>query len=308
MALLGNAPPVLAIHDGRGWHLDPYVSFGEAFYSQVGDFTVTLDAPAGLSLPATGVAGSRRTHDRRMSTTFVATDVRDFAWASGPLQEIDGTSSTGVTVRVWWPSGISLGQAQAALSIGKQAIVSHASKYGPYLYSEVDIVLGLFTAFGGMEYPQFVMAVPNDSVIVHELGHQWWYGIVGDDEYNEPWLDEAFASYVTDVFYGDQGAGCAGIRFPSATARVTNTMKYFTQHASEYGLVVYSIGACALHDLSKTLGPRVMTNFLRSYATGHALGWSTTPDFQAAAQKVASELHDPIDLTPLWHLWRIGPP
>jgi len=308
MALLGNALPVLAIHDGLGWHLDPYVAFGEAFYSQVGDFTVTLDVPAGLVTPATGVATTVRRHAARAATTFVATDVRDFAWASGPLQELDGTATTGVTVRVWWPSEISLSQAQRALSIGEDAIAFHASKYGPYFYDEVDIVLGTFTAFGGMEYPQFVMSDPNDSVIVHELGHQWWYGIVGDDEYNEPWLDEAFASYATDVFYDDQGIGCASIRFPNAQARVTNTMKYFTEHAGEYGLVVYSIGACALHDLSKTLGPRVMTQFLRSYAKGHAAGWSTTAEFRTAAQKVASELHDPIDLTPLWHKWRIGPP
>ena len=44
--------------------------------------------------------------------------------------------------------------------------------------------------FGGMEYPGFVLDLVSTNALTHELGHQWWYGIVGDDEYNTPWLDE----------------------------------------------------------------------------------------------------------------------
>jgi Peptidase family M1 domain len=310
MALLGNALPLVGIQDGRGLHLDPYVSFGEAFYSQVGDFTVTLDVPAGLVTPATGDAQTVRVRRKagRVATTFLAEEVRDFAWASGPLNEIHGTSGDGVVVRVWWPDTISSEYALDARALGELVMDSHSSAYGPYPYQEVDIVLGLFTAFGGMEYPQLVMAQTSDPVIVHELAHQWWFGLVGDDEYNDPWLDEAFASYATDIYYGNEGVGCNTVRFPSQSARVSNSMAYFVPHADEYGLVVYTIGSCALHALSRKLGSSVMNQFMRDYAVHGALGWSTTPGFMTKAQKVADGLPQPIDLTSFWHRWRIGPP
>ena len=56
--------------------------------------------------------------------------------------------------------------------------------------------------FGGMEYPGFVLDLVSTTALTHELGHQWFYGIVGDDEYNSPWLDEAFTDYATDLALG----------------------------------------------------------------------------------------------------------
>jgi hypothetical protein len=308
MALLGNAVPLLAIRDAAGWHLDPYTSLGESFYSQDGDFDVTFHTPDGLRIAATGQASSRHATDGEVTTTYVATGVRDFAWASGPLRELDGTAETGVLIRVWAPEGFTSGQAQAALDISEQAMAFHATRYGPYLYPEVDVVLGNFTSFGGMEYPQLVMTQEVDSTIVHELGHQWWYGIVGDDQWTEPWLDEAFATYATDIFYGDTGTGCDHLPWPSETARISNNMGYWDTHAGEYFYVVYEIGSCALHDLSGVLGDKLMARFLFSYAGRNALGFSTTIGFQASAQAAADRLPEPVDLTQFWIDHRIGEP
>lgn len=309
MSLVGNAVPLLAVRDGRGWQLDPSTNLGESFYSVDGDFQVTFHAPENLKVPATGEIKSARTEPNgTITTTYVAKGVRDFAWASGPLNELDGTSSTGVTIRVWWPNSISLSQAQRALDVAKQAMPFHAGQFGPYLYGEVDVVLGLFTGFGGMEYPQFVMVQPSDGALVHELAHQWWYGMVGDDQWREPWIDEAFASYSTDIFYRDFGQGCGSIPWPSPTARISNSMAYWTTHSSEYGTVVYLKGSCALHDLSKLIGPKVMQDFLRTYNNTLKLDFSTTRKFQTVAQLYADRLPNPIDLTPFWELHRIGKP
>jgi aminopeptidase N len=184
-------------------------------------------------------------------------------------------------------------------------VESHAAAYGDYLYPELDVVLGNFTGFGGMEYPQLVMEQPSESVTVHEIAHQWWFGIVGDEEYQDPWLDESFASYATDVYHGDPGTYCPGLQFPGPDARITNSMAYWDRHPSQYGLVVYTIGPCALHALARVLGPNVMASFLRDYAVEHALGWSTTAAFQDEAQAVADGLPPPVDLTGFWRHWRI---
>jgi hypothetical protein len=305
MALLGNALPILAIHDALGgWHLEPYTPNGESFYSQVADYDVMLSAPKSLEVPASGDVTSVSTKNGIRTTTIEAHDVRDFAWGSGPFEEEEDQAPTGVTVKVWWMSPISKSQADLILSTGMSAMGSHAVAYGAYPYDEIDVILGPFNRFGGMEYPQLVMQTTSTSVLVHELAHQWWFGIVGDDEYNEPWLDEAFATYATDLYYGRDGEGCQ-LNWPSEGARITNSMAYWDLHPGEYFVTVYGIGSCSLHDLGRVVGPKHMATFVHDYAVKHALGWSTTDAFKAGAQKVADSLQDPVDLTKFWKVHRI---
>ena len=54
LSMLGTVIPTLAIHDGSGWHLDPFVDLGESFYSVVGKYHVSLTVPHSLSTPSTG--------------------------------------------------------------------------------------------------------------------------------------------------------------------------------------------------------------------------------------------------------------
>ncbi len=306
MALVGNAIPVLAIHDALGWHLEPYTENGESFYSQIGDFTVTFTTPKKLKIPATGTVTSSTVSGKTRTTTIEADDVRDFAWASGPLSEVEGPASTGVLVKVWWTDPISETQANNMLSLSKLAMAAHADRFGPYPYQEIDVVLGVFTRFGGMEYPQFVMTDAGSTPLVHELGHQWWFGMVGDDQYTEPWLDEAFATYATDLYFGNDGNGCDLQQFPADDARITNPMAYWNVHQGWYGQVVYSIGSCALHALGDALGLDEMATFIHGYAVEHALGWSTTDAFKVEVQAFANTLPNPVNLKKFWKKWRIS--
>ena len=84
LSMLGSALPVLAVHDDAGWNLPPFVDLGESFYSVAGSYRVTLDTPAGLRTPTTGVRVERRVEAGRSISTFAARDVRDFEWAAGP--------------------------------------------------------------------------------------------------------------------------------------------------------------------------------------------------------------------------------
>jgi hypothetical protein len=92
LALAGTALPTLAVHDDLGWHLDPFVDIGESFYSVVGDYRVTLNVASDLSTPTSGEAVASDTDGRRRTTTYVATDVRDFEWAAGHLATVHGRS------------------------------------------------------------------------------------------------------------------------------------------------------------------------------------------------------------------------
>jgi hypothetical protein len=298
---IGNALPVLGIRDASGWHLDPYTNNGEAFYSLAADFKVTLDHPTSLKVPATGTSVDTPGSSGRTVTTATAAKVRDFAWAAGPFAEISATSPGGVKVNVYSVSGISASSAQSMMNVAKSAIDAHGQRFGAFPYGEVDAILDNNFWFGGMEYPGFILDLVSSGALAHELAHQWWYGIVGDDEYNSPWLDESFADYSTDLYQGSTGSGCwNNVSWSSSAENITNSMAYWDAHSGRYSTVVYSYGKCALHDLQRTIGDTAMANLLRTYAQSHWYGVSTTAEFKAAAQAATT-----VDLTSFWTTHRI---
>ncbi|MCP2335153.1 M1 family aminopeptidase [Actinomadura rupiterrae] len=298
---IGNALPVLAIRDASGWHLDPYTNNGESFYSLASDFKVTLDHPTSIAVPATGTSVDTPGSSGRTVTTATATKVRDFAWGAGPFQKISGTSSGGVKVNVYWVSGISSSSAQSMLNTATNALDVHSSRFGAYPYGEADVILDNNFWFGGMEYPGFILDLVSSTALAHELAHQWWYGIVGDDEYNSPWLDESFADYSTDLYFNDTGSGCwSNVSWASSAEKITNSMAYWDAHSSRYSTVVYGYGKCALHDLQRLIGDNAMATLLRNYAQSHWYGVSTTAEFKAAAQAATTT-----DLTSFWTQHRI---
>ncbi|MFE4553167.1 M1 family aminopeptidase [Streptomyces sp. NPDC056785] len=298
---IGNALPVLAVKDGAGWHLDPYTNNGESFYSLAADFKVTLDHPTSLLVPATGTSVDTPGSSGRTVTTATASKVRDFAWAAGPFSKISGTSPAGTAINIYSVSGISSSDAQSMLSTAKSAVDAHAARFGAYPYSELDAVIDNNYWFGGMEYPGFVLDLVSTTALTHEIGHQWFYGIVGDDEYNSPWLDEAFTDYATDLAQNKTGTNCwNSVSWASSAEKITNSMAYWDAHSSRYSTVVYGYGKCALHDLRRVLGDTVMAKLLKDYATSHWYGVSTTSEFKAAAQAATTT-----DLTSFWTQHRI---
>src|SRR4051794_7429100 len=297
---IGNALPVLAVRDAAGWHLDPYTNNGESFYALASDYTVTLDHPSSISVPATGTSTDTAGANGRTVTRAVGTKVREFAWAAGPFAKTSGTTAAGVKVNVYRVSSISSSSAASMLSTARSALDAHAARFGAYPYGEADVVLDNGFWFGGMEYPGFVLDRVSTTALAHELAHQWFYGIVGDDEYSTPWLDEGFTDYATDLYFNKTGSGC-GITWQSSAENLTNSMAYWDAHSSRYSTVVYGYGKCTLHDLRRLIGTTAMTNLLRSYAAAHWYGISTVADFKAAAQAAAGSR----DLTSFWAAHRV---
>ncbi len=256
------------------------------------------DFPVG---PGHGHLGGHPGTSGRTVTTATASKVRDFAWAAGPFTKISGTSAAGTAINIYSVSGISSANAQSMLSTAKSAVDAHAGRFGAYPYGELDAVIDNNFWFGGMEYPGFVLDLVSTTALTHEIGHQWFYGIVGDDEYNSPWLDEAFTDYATDLAQGLTGTNCwNSVSWASSAENITNSMAYWDAHSSRYSTVVYGYGKCALHDLRRTLGDTAMAKLLKDYATSHWYGVSTTAEFKAAAQAATTT-----DLTSFWTTHRI---
>jgi Peptidase family M1 domain len=304
LSLLGTALPTLAVHDDLGWHLDPFVDFGESFYSVVGRYRVTLDVPGGLATPTTGQQVAVTDTGDRTIRTYLAEDVRDFEWAAGSLRKVQGSEGSEV-VRVWYRAGfVTATEARHILGVARRSMATYAAAFGEYPYPEVDVVLTAFRRYGGMEYPQIVFANPGDNVITHELAHQWWYGLVGDDEYEEPWLDESFATW--SMFLPlKPWVACDGYDWPSSTARITNGMAYWSEHQGEYD-TIYSGGGCLLADLAHRFGLARFEAILAEYASAHRFGVVRTEDFTTAIDRAAATDLPGLDMTAYWANWRVG--
>ena len=149
----------------------------------------------------------------------------------------------------------------------------------------MDVVLTGFSSFGGMEYPTIIFTNPNKLTVSHELAHQWWYAIVGDDQFAAPWLDESFATWSQFLPYGAWRM-CKSYSWPSPTSQITNDMAYWNNHPNEYG-VIYDGGGCLLANLASKFGLDRFVQILHLYAKSHWLGVSTTADFKAAIEAAA---------------------
>ncbi|MDX2544589.1 M1 family metallopeptidase [Streptomyces sp. WI04-05B] len=298
---LGNALPVLAVHDAKGWHLDPYVATGESFYTLASDFRVRLDHPSALKVPATGRTWIRPGKPGRTVTRSVAARVRDFAWAAGPFRTATEISPGGVRVKSYWSPDTPAAGVRLTRQDGVAAVDRFGMEFGRYPYGEIDLVMT--SGFGGgMEYPGLVLlgTTEEGGAVVHEVAHQWWYGIVGNDEYASPWLDESFAQYANARFYGWDTVGCwSQDDWPNDSAALTNSMAYWSTHRGEFHLV-YTAGSCALADLERALGSDTMARLLKRYAHDHWYGVSTTADFKKAAQAATTR-----NLGPFWKQHRI---
>ena len=306
LTYVGTALPTLAIHDDDGWHLDPFIDIGESFYSVVGTYRVELDVPAAMDTPTTGVATRTATSATRRVTTYTAHDVRDFEWAAGHLRRRVATTSDGTRIRAWFsPSLTSPSRADQALNDGRETMERFDDAFGPFPYPEMDMVLSAFTSFSGMEYPTIIFTNPDRHTVAHELAHQYWYGIVGDDQFDEPWLDESFATW-SQFLPSEPWVGCRAYEWPSESANLTNDMAYWSAHQNEYW-IVYDQGGCMLANLAERFGLSRFLQILRGYADGHHLGVARTEDFRAAVE-AAAEIYLPgFDAPGFWAHWRVLP-
>lgn len=278
---LGNAVPILAVHDAQGWHIDPYSSTGESFYSLSASWDVALKMPTGIRAATTG----RVLRTSNGALLIRARNARDFGLATGPFRVVTGTVG-GVRIRVSAPRSMDTRQVAGAMRLSRTAVAVYEQRYGPYGAPELDVVLGAFTAFGGMEYPQLVLTTPEFGPVRHEIAHQWFYGIVGTDQRHAPWLDESFASWVEHDLSGFPDCPSPPVRVVAGVF-LDSTMDLFDRRSDTYGRIVYTGGACALEEVAEAIGHERFRALLKSYVASHRYGITTEAAFIAALRAAA---------------------
>jgi len=200
---IANFYPVVAVYEDD-WVLDPYNYNGDPFYSNMANYEVTLTAPSNLILASTGEILSQNSNEEKTTYEIKAQAVRDFAFVLSNKFEVLTEQVGHTTVSYFYYNDET---PEEFLKASVDSLNTFNSLFGTYPYSTLNVVKANFV-HGGMEYPNLVLISDDVSekadyinVIVHEIAHQWWYGLVGNNEYAYGWLDEGLTEYSTNLFY-----------------------------------------------------------------------------------------------------------
>ena len=187
---LGSFFPILAWEPGVGWATEaPTSGFAEASTAPAADFNATVTVPPGLDVLATGTphGGGR----------WTASAVPDFAVSVGRFSAVSATVNVPQPVLV--TVGVHAGLPDAPsryLSRVTRALEDLSRRYGSYPWPSFSVAITP-DLDGGIEYPMHVLQGPgtDDRTTAHEVAHMWFYGLVGNDQGRDPWLDEGLATW-----------------------------------------------------------------------------------------------------------------
>jgi len=334
--VLGHWYPELSVYDDEGWHTDPYVPLGDAYYSEASHFTLNLTLPESVTVAATGVETARRANaDGSQTLTYQSGAVRDMAVVLSPIFEAISTTVGQTTINSFYLPGSRAG-GQQALDVAAGSVQNFNELIGPYPYTDLDVVEGYFLiegSPGGMEFsglalissefyasegPYTMLDMPA-VVVSHEVAHQWWYAVVGDDQVDDPWLDEAFAVYSSILYFeakqGRRGAQLQLIENCTLPYRLvawlggdrpiaTSVLDF--DDALTYSAIVYGKGGLFLHQLRKTLGDEQFLELLRSYYAQFKYRVVRPNDFYAATMDAAGDAAQEKAVAKLFDDWVLG--
>lgn len=306
---LAHAYPMIAVYDDEGWNAEIPPNQGDPIYADASFFLVKVNAPAEFVLVASGRETSREETGNRQIVTYAAGPVRDFYLAASPDYELVSKTVGDVTYNSYAPSGLQ-GGSEMALDATIASFELFGEWYGPYPYTEYDIVSTPTYALG-IEYPGMtaitdriydldgtLSGTPNsiilESTIVHEAGHQWFYNMVGNDQLDEPWLDESLTQFITWEYYAEQyGAGGAS-GFENSLrgrwARVDNQpipigLPVAEYEGADYSAIIYGRGTFFFEALREEMGEEDFNAFMKDYVASNSWGIGTGETMKELAEK-----------------------
>lgn len=320
--------PKIGVLENTGWNTHQFHADTE-FFSDYGVYDVRITVPRGWVVGATGRAQERLdTPTGKTTHRFVQEDVHDFAWTTSPdfIERRERFAHPGLP-----PVGMRLllqpehvGQAARHFAATRAALRYYGQWYGPYPYGHITIVDPAWqSGAGGMEYPTLFTAgtrwlAPEGSgspenVTVHEAGHQFWYGLVGTNEFEHAWMDEGLntfstarvlaqrpeSDYLTLRLFGgfvpwvlrdipldrvDEDRLASYRRAAKSDAQATASWRYYPGTGRD---ITYAKTAVWLHTLERLIGWPRLQHGLSLFFTRYTFGHPAPDDFFKATTEGA---------------------
>jgi predicted small lipoprotein YifL len=309
---MGMFLPTLAVHNGLGWDDAPYYPAGDPFLLETAHYTVLVTTPPEYTVAGTGHKKEEVMEDTKL-TTFSARLVRDFAFAVSPVYRLaEAVTDTGVDIHFYYYSdGLNVDE---IMDIIKRSMEYFDARVGAYPYGQVSVVeTDMFT--NGMEFAKIVFMdsaylrqTDNYASLVHEIGHQWFYNVVGNNPITEAWLDEGMTLYVQEAFFHEDDA--------SFHHRLQNEYEAFKRRVepfiiasdlsafdnwTDFYLTHYTKAKLMLYALNIEMGDEAFWQLISQYYQAQSFRIAKAADFIALAEEIHGE-----SLQSFFALWLFG--
>jgi len=309
--------PMLAVYDQDGWRMDVCSDCEDFVYSQSALFDYSVTLPAGWQVAGSG--------DQLAVETLSDGEVR-YTYQTGLMRDVTLSVSddfilrerkVGHTILILYLFGDEK-DADTLLDIAASAFSFYEEQFGDYPFDTLKLVCSSSSRSSGREYPGLIYiaynlddGVKTEKIISHEIAHQWWYSTVGNDIFNEAWLDESFAEYSAllylqetegeEVFQNylkefqssaalaDAGTG-GKLKVGSSVAEFSGT-GYYTN-------IVYEKGPLFLNTLRTQMGDEAFFAGLRAYYRQYQFGVADRQGFLEVMQRFSD-----VNLSPLFKEW-----
>ena len=347
---LGNALITPALFENGEWLCQPYIDLGDAFYTEISDYRVSINAPEEYLIASTGTL---------KDNVYVAEDVRDFAFSVFKDMDFLSEEHDGIALNVYYPKNVPYA-GKHVMETAKRSLTLFNEKLGKYPYETLNMVLTAMPGgIGGMEYPGFIMMTINDFMTEplfdlynnkitleeyltqigntssdpetnddsgespvsmktitkaglchdvhsltkstsHEIAHQWFYGIVGNDEIRYPWIDEGLCrfmeAYYENCCYAeysdfssfdllssvDEGIFDEAEKRPSGETHsvdLNRSLYDFKKQKEDYGEIYYK-GAAMIYHMFEKMGDEAFFEALKDYINTFAYTEVTPGQFR----------------------------
>jgi len=292
---------------GGAWLMSAAPTYGDIVLAEAAWFRVEIESDDDLTLVAPGLCSTAPGASAgRQSVTCVAGPIREFAVTAAGFNKVSASirlAGGEVAIESYATPGRMRGAALAA-RMAADALVAYETRFGAYPYR----ILKVFespTTVGGMEYS--MLAGVTDSlydapdapyfewIVAHEVAHQWWYGLVGSDPINEPWLDEGLTNYSITFYFQDvYGAEYAlANRNSDYYGRYSAALKNYPDQPAglptgqyppgAYGPFVYGKAPIFFDTVRRAAGDEAFLRWIRLYAARNRFGIAQAADLLAAA-------------------------
>lgn len=285
--------PKMANYDEQGWHANPYI--GREFYGVWGYFDVQITIDSDYVLGGTGYLQNPneighgyqdegvtvpKPENGLLTWHFVAPQVHDFMWAADPKYQHDQIQmDNGITVHHYFIPGEKTSENWEKLKEYTPKAIEYLSEhFGQYPYKQFSVVQG---GDGGMEYAMSTLITGERSlrslvgVMVHELAHSWYHGVLGSNESLYSWMDEGFTSYASsltmdaifaesDDIHGGSYRGYIGLAKSGQEEPLSTHSDHFNTNYA-YGRAAYSKGAVFMEQMGYVIGVDVRDRALKRY-------------------------------------------
>lgn len=318
----GNVFPIACVYENGSFVKNDFSVNGDPFYSETANFEVNLTCNKDFVVACTGNKTELLQADQKV-VSCKAEKVRDFCFVLSKNFEVIENCIDNVVIKYFYYDD---DNAKNHLQTAVNAFSTFKKLFGDYPYKQLSVVKTNF-CYGGMEYPNLVMiadSLPDsetfDYVIVHEIAHQWWYSLVGNNEFSEGWLDESITEYSTFLFYENNPS--YQLDYQTLIENATLSYKKFVQVYTdilgevdqsmnrklndfntepEYVNCVYTKGVLLYDSLRTLIGEQKFFKSLNCYFNEYKYKNATTQNLIDTFSKTAK-----INLTSFFESWLEG--